>query len=49
MFAGMTIVELYFLKNSMREILMEKKAPKSGDTRPIVRAATGRSPRFTIE
>jgi SAM-dependent methyltransferase len=49
LFAGMTIVELYFLKNSMREILMEKKAPKSGDTRPIVRAATGRSPRFTIE
>jgi len=49
MFAGMTIVELYVLKNSMREFLMEKKSPRSPDNRPIVRAATGRSSRFTIE
>ncbi len=49
LFAGLTIVELYFLKNSMREILMEKKAPRSAEGRPIVRPLTDGSSRFTIE
>ena len=48
MFAGLTIVELYFLKNSTRELLMEKKATRSDGSRTLVRPATPR-PRFTIE
>jgi SAM-dependent methyltransferase len=48
MFAGLRIVELHFLKNSMREVLMEKKAlmqaaPKVKPPRKIPK------PRFTIE
>jgi SAM-dependent methyltransferase len=48
MFAGLRIVELYFLKNSMREVLMEKK-----DIRETPRVAPPKPktprPRFTIE
>jgi SAM-dependent methyltransferase len=49
MFAGLTIIELYFLKNSMREILMEKKAVQATEAKPLVRPAEPRTPRFTIE
>ncbi|HEV8702982.1 MAG TPA: class I SAM-dependent methyltransferase [Candidatus Polarisedimenticolia bacterium] len=48
MFAGLTIVELYFLKNSTRELLMEKKTARSDGSRTLVRPATPK-PRFTIE
>jgi SAM-dependent methyltransferase len=48
LFSGLTIVELYFLKNSMREILMEKKALAPG-AKPLVRPATARAARFTLE
>ncbi|MFQ5877663.1 MAG: class I SAM-dependent methyltransferase [Acidobacteriota bacterium] len=48
MFAGLRIVQAYFLKNSMREILMEKKVV----ARTVVRPRTARpapKPRFTLE
>ena len=48
MFAGLRIAELYFLKNSMREILLEKKSV----TRTVARARPKPKvpkPRFTIE
>ncbi|MBI1951458.1 MAG: methyltransferase domain-containing protein [Acidobacteria bacterium] len=48
MFAGLTIVDLYFLKNATRELLMEKKAARAAGSRALIRAATPR-PRFTIE
>ncbi len=48
MFVGLRIVELYFLKNSMREVLMEKK-----DVRETPRKAPPKPkpprPKFTIE
>ncbi len=49
MFTGLRIVELYFLKNSMREILMEKKSVSApAPERPKAPPAPPR-PRFTIE
>jgi hypothetical protein len=48
MFLGLSIVELYFLKNATREILMEKKTARPPIARSPVRAATPK-PRFTIE
>jgi SAM-dependent methyltransferase len=48
MFLGLRIVELYFLKNSIREILMEKKTISPSLAKPLVRAAEPK-PRFTIE
>jgi len=48
MFTGLSIVELYFLKNATREILMEKKTTRAADARTLVRPATPRV-RFTIE
>ena len=48
MFTGLSIVELYFLKNATREILMEKKTARSAGARTLVRPATPRV-RFTIE
>ena len=47
-FAGLAIVELYFLKNSMREMLLEKKAAVAPARRPAVPRPAAR-PRFTIE
>ena len=48
MFMGLSIVELYFLKNATRELLMEKKTGRPPVTRALVRQATPR-PKFTIE
>ncbi|MEK7283119.1 MAG: methyltransferase domain-containing protein, partial [Acidobacteriota bacterium] len=48
MFAGLAIVELYFLKNATRELLMEKKAARAAGNRTLVRPATPKV-RFTIE
>jgi len=48
MFVGLRIVELYFLKNSVRELLMEKKPAMAPGARPLVRPAEPK-PRFTIE
>ena len=48
MFLGLSIVELYFLKNATREILMEKKTARPPIARSPVRAAAPK-PRFTIE
>ena len=48
MFIGLSIVELYFLKNATRELLMEKKTGRPPVTRALVRQATPR-PKFTIE
>lgn len=48
MFAGLSIVELYFLKNATRELLMEKKPARAPGARTLVRPATPRA-RFTIE
>ena len=48
MFSGLTIVELYFLKNSTRELLMEKKATRADGNRSLVRPAVPKS-RFTLE
>ncbi len=48
MFTGLRIVEQYFLKNSLREILMEKKTALATPSRP----SSGRArpkPRFRIE
>jgi SAM-dependent methyltransferase len=47
MFTGLKILELYFLKNAVREILMEKKPPAPANAARI-RPATP-PPRFTIE
>jgi SAM-dependent methyltransferase len=49
MFAGLTIVELYFLKNSLRELLMEKRAGEKPRLKPLVGPAAPKPPRFTIE
>jgi hypothetical protein len=49
LFTGLSIVELYFLKNSMREILMEKKAARAVNPKPLVRPAGQKTPRFTID
>ncbi|HEU4402067.1 MAG TPA: class I SAM-dependent methyltransferase [Candidatus Polarisedimenticolia bacterium] len=48
MFGGLRIVELYFLKNSVREILMEKKAAPGTTAKPLVRPAEPKA-RFSIE
>lgn len=48
MFAGLTIVELYFLKNSTRELMMEKKATRADGSRTLVRPAVPKA-RFTLE
>jgi len=48
MFTGLAIVELYFLKNATRELLMEKKSARSPMGRSLVRPATPK-PRFTLE
>jgi len=48
MFTGLAIVELYFLKNATRELLMEKKSARSPIGRSLVRPATPK-PRFTLE
>jgi len=48
MFVGMSIVELYFLKNATRELLMEKKTARPPAGRSVVRPATPK-PRFTLE
>jgi SAM-dependent methyltransferase len=48
MFTGLAIVELYFLKNATRELLMEKKSARSPMARSLVRPATPK-PRFTLE
>jgi SAM-dependent methyltransferase len=48
MFAGLRIAELYFLKNSVREILLEKKAALAPSARRLVRPAEPK-PRFTLE
>jgi SAM-dependent methyltransferase len=48
MFTGLRIVEQYFLKNSLRELLMEKKTALATPSRP----SSGRArpkPRFRIE
>jgi hypothetical protein len=49
LFAGLRIIELYFLKNSMREILMEKTMGRPAVKKPLVRPAGARAPRFTID
>jgi SAM-dependent methyltransferase len=49
LFSGLSIVELYFLKNALREVLLEKKAAPPAPKRPAGRAAPPRPPRFTIE
>jgi methyltransferase family protein len=49
MFTGLAIIELYFLQNSMREILLEKRPERTGNPKPLVRPATPKPPRFTIE
>ncbi len=46
MFAGLRIIELYFLKTSMREMLLEKRAAATGTPKP---APPVPKPRFTIE
>jgi len=48
MFLGMSIVELYFLKNATRELLMEKKTARPAAPRPPVKREIPK-PRFTIE
>ncbi len=48
MFIGLSIVELYFLKNATRELLMEKKTVRPPVARSLVRQATPK-PKFTIE
>jgi len=48
MFIGLCIVELYFLKNATRELLMEKKSARPPMGRSVVRPATPK-PRFTLE
>jgi len=48
MFAGMSIIELYFLKSATREILLEKKSARVPSARTLVRPATPKV-RFTIE
>ena len=48
MFVGLQIVELYFLKNATRELLMEKKTARSSLDRTPVRPAAPK-PRFTLE
>jgi SAM-dependent methyltransferase len=48
MFLGLSIVELYFLKNATRELLMEKKTARAPAGRTLVRPAAPK-PRFTIE
>jgi len=48
MLVGMSIVELYFLKNATRELLMEKKTVRAATGRQVVRPATPK-PRFTLE
>jgi SAM-dependent methyltransferase len=48
MFVGLSIVELYFLKNATRELLMEKKTARTPVGRFLVRPAKPK-PRFTIE
>jgi SAM-dependent methyltransferase len=48
MFMGLSIVELYFLKNATRELLMEKKTLRPPAARSLVRPAVPR-PKFTIE
>jgi SAM-dependent methyltransferase len=48
MFTGMKIVELFFLKNSLREILMEKKVERAIEPKPLPRPSVPK-PRFTIE
>ncbi len=48
MFAGLRIAELYFLRNSMREVLLEKKALRESVPKPPSRPRTPK-PRFTIE
>jgi SAM-dependent methyltransferase len=49
MFTGLRIVELYFLKNGVREILMEKKAPDKTTPPKPQPAQRPPRPRFTIE
>jgi len=49
MFTGLRIVELYFLKNGVREILMEKKAPDKAPRERPQPAPRPPRPRFTIE
>jgi len=49
MFTGLRIVELYFLKTSMREILMEKKGPAPVRPEAIKPESAVPKPRFTIE
>jgi len=48
MFIGLSIVELYFLKNATRELLMEKKAARPAAPPRPVKSEPPR-PRFTIE
>jgi SAM-dependent methyltransferase len=48
MFMGLSIVELYFLKNATRELLMEKKTARPPVARSLVRQAAPK-PKFTIE
>ena len=48
MFMGLSIVELYFLKNATRELLMEKKSARTPVSRSLVRPAVPK-PRFTLE
>jgi len=48
MFTGLRIVEMYFLKNSVREILMEKKPEAAAPPRPKAPVPPP-GPRFTIE
>ena len=48
MFAGLRIVELYFLKNSMREVLMEKKLVRETPRKAPPKPKPPR-PKFTIE
>ena len=49
MFTGLRIVELYFLKTSMREILMEKKGPAPERPEATKPESAVPKPRFTIE
>jgi hypothetical protein len=49
LFSGLTIVELYFLKNALREILLEKKTAPAAPKGLAGRPAPPRPPRFTIE
>jgi len=49
MFTGLAIVELYFLKNSLRELLMEKRIGAPPRSKPLVGPAAPKPPRFTIE